>query len=63
MRLGFLRQQIFADEWGPDDWDTSSPLKVWVHILDAVQWQSIAGYEPPQQEMTAKEYRIQVAMV
>ena len=70
MRLGFLRQQIFADEWGPDDWDTSSPLKVWVHILDAVQWQSIAqhleydavqwqsiaGYEPPQQEMTAKEY-------
>jgi hypothetical protein len=53
---GRMRQQIYEDPWAAGDWDATAPVRVWVHLCDALAWVRITGARPPQEPPTAKEY-------
>lgn len=53
---GKMKQDVYKDPWEPDDWDLSSPTRIWIHLCDAATWVHITGTLPPQAPVTAKEY-------
>ncbi len=53
---GSMKQEIYKDPWEPDDWNLTSPQRVWMHLCDALRWHKITGELPPQEPITAKDY-------
>lgn len=53
---GQMEQQIYEDPFDFEDWDLSSPLKVFVHIANSLAWRAITGQEPPSTPATAAAY-------
>lgn len=53
---GQMRQSIYTDPFGPDDWDLTQSSRVFVHICNSMVWRSITGQNPPHPPPTAKEY-------
>ena len=53
---GRMRQEIYDDPYGLDDWDTSASSRCFVHIANSVAWRSITGQRPPTVPPTAKQY-------
>jgi hypothetical protein len=53
---GRMRQEIYADRYGFDAWDTSASSKCFVTMVDAGQWAEITGEKPARTPPTAAEY-------
>lgn len=53
---GLMKQEIYEDEYGLDAWDTTQPLRVFVHLANSEQYKEITGKTPPTQPPSAKVY-------
>lgn len=53
-----MRQEIYEDEYGFDDWDTSNPSRCFVHILNSTQWEASTGEPVPGEPPSAQQYSI-----
>lgn len=53
---GFMKQDIYKDEYGIDAWDTTQPLRIFVHLLNSLSYKEVTGKLPPQEPLGPKEY-------
>jgi len=53
---GLMRQQIIADEYGVDVWDTAATSRCFIHLANSTNYQQITGKKPPTEPPTAKQY-------
>lgn len=53
---GAMRQVIFPDVYGLDAWDLEKSQRCFVMLMNAEQWMSMTGEEPPLSPLSAKEY-------
>jgi hypothetical protein len=53
---GRMKQQIYADPYGFDSWDTGVSSRCFVTLVDALQWCEITGAAPPTKPPTAADY-------
>ncbi len=54
---GKIKQEIYRDEFGAQNWDLENGSKCFVHITDAQSWTEITGQNPPQEPFSAERYR------
>jgi hypothetical protein len=54
---GLMRQEIYADEYGIDAWDTTVSSRCFIHIVNSTMYREITGCRPPTAPVTADEYR------
>ena len=52
---GRMKQEIYEDERPFHDWDTRR-ARCFVHLANALVWQSVTGRQPPTPPLTAKAY-------
>lgn len=53
---GRMRQEIYEDPYGLDEWETTALSRCFVHIANSLVWRSLTGDNPPTVPPTAKEY-------
>lgn len=53
---GRMKQEIYDDPFGLDDWDMNHSSRCYVHIANSLVWRSITGEAPPTVPFTSKEY-------
>lgn len=53
---GKMKQEIYEDPYGIDDWDQEISSRCFVHLTNSLVWRSIASEEPPTVPFTSKEY-------
>ena len=53
---GRMKQQIYRDRYDPDDWDTSTTSRCWIHICNSEKWQKITKEKPPHAPYAMEEY-------
>lgn len=53
---GLMRQEIYADKYGIDAWDTKHSSRCFVHILNSFQYQVVTGERPARMPPTAEDY-------
>lgn len=53
---GRMKQEIYSDPFGIDDWDVNHKSRCFVHIANSLVWREITGRHPPTTPPTAKEY-------
>ena len=53
---GRMRQEIYADRYSIDDWDTEHASRCFVHLVNSVTWQAVTGQRPPSRPPTARQY-------
>jgi hypothetical protein len=53
---GRMKQEIYADPFGLDDWDQAQKSRCFVHLANSLVWREITGRQPPTTPPTAKEY-------
>jgi hypothetical protein len=54
---GRMVQKIYPDEYGIDTWDSESAMPVHIHLVDARDWRSITGEEPPPSPISVETYK------
>lgn len=53
---GRMKQEIFADRYGVDVWDTRARGRCFVHLANSLVWEAITGSKPPTPPITAGHY-------
>lgn len=53
---GKMRQKIYRDEYGVDTWDATRAGRVFVHIVNSLDYREITGREPPPTPISARTY-------
>jgi hypothetical protein len=53
---GRMRQEIYDDPHGFEDWDLRHRGRCFVHLANALVWRAITGDQPPTTPPTAEEY-------
>lgn len=53
---GQIRQQIYADQFKIQDWETEEFSRCFVHIANSITWRQITLTPPPMKPPTAKQY-------
>jgi hypothetical protein len=53
---GKMKQEIFDDPYGFEDWDTTHASRCFIHITNSQMWRAFTGEAPPTQPPTAKQY-------
>ena len=53
---GLMRQEIYEDPHPFEDWDTSHPVRCFVHLCNALDWRKLTNEDPPHPPFTPKEY-------
>lgn len=53
---GFMKQEIYDDPYGIDAWDTTKPIRIFVHLLNSLEYQNVTGEAPPTKPLGPKEY-------
>ncbi|MEM9863452.1 MAG: hypothetical protein AAF938_17785 [Myxococcota bacterium] len=53
---GRMTQKIYPDPHGLKVWDQTAGKRLFVHIVNSMQWREITGEEPPSTPVTAKSY-------
>ena len=53
---GRMKQEIYIDPYGIDDWDTGKFSRCFIAIANSLVWRSITGENPPTMPPTAEEY-------
>lgn len=54
---GLMKQEVYADTYGPDAYDTSAAARCFVHIANSVSYKAVTGKNPPIEPVTAEHYR------
>lgn len=54
---GFMKQDIYDDPYGADAWDLTRPLRVYVHLLNSLEYKNVTGEHPPTKPLTPVEYQ------
>jgi hypothetical protein len=53
---GRMKQEIYSDQFGLDDWEQDEKGRCFIHIANSLVWREITGRQPPTTPPTAKEY-------
>jgi len=53
---GLMRQEIYADEYGIDAWDTEYASRCFIHLVNSESWIAITGRKPPHPPISKNEY-------
>ena len=53
---GRMKQEIYSDPFGLDDWEQDEKGRCFIHIANSLVWREITGRQPPTTPPTAKEY-------
>lgn len=53
---GRMKQEVYQDEYEPDDWDLEHGSRCFVHICNSMLWHQVTGEYPPSPPPTAKDY-------
>jgi hypothetical protein len=53
---GKMRQEIYEDSFGFEDWDRATCSRCFVHLSNSLVWRAVTGANPPTPPMTSKEY-------
>lgn len=53
---GRIKQEIAADEFGIDVWDTAHSSRCFVHLLNSDSYREVTGQTPPTRPITAQMY-------
>ena len=53
---GQIRQHIYPDPFGPNDWSAEPSGRVSINIFDAFTWKAVTGEQPPMPPITAQQY-------
>ena len=53
---GSMKQEIYEDEFNPDDWDSSVSSRCYVHLINSVGYAQVTGHLPPHSPYEAKDY-------
>lgn len=53
---GRMKQHIYKDKYNPDDWDTSTTSRCWIHICNSEKWEKITKEKPPHAPYSMEEY-------
>lgn len=54
---GFIKQEISMDKYGFDKWDTSQHQRVFVHLLNSLEYKKITGLENPNKPLCPNVYK------
>jgi hypothetical protein len=54
---GRIKQEIYADEYGIEAWESSRPQRCFVHIFNSMRWREVTSENPPHPPMTQREYK------
>ncbi|UBF30355.1 hypothetical protein K9N68_34690 (plasmid) [Kovacikia minuta CCNUW1] len=53
---GVIQQKIYPDPYGLDTWDEDNYGRIFIHILNSLQFQALTGQEPPPTPIAANTY-------
>lgn len=53
---GRMRQEIYEDPYGYEDWDRKTKSRCFVHLANSIMWRAITGEAPPTVPPTSKQY-------
>ena len=53
---GSMKQDIYDDTFGPEDWDTSTSSRCYVHLLNSLSYAKVTGHLPPHRPYEAADY-------
>jgi hypothetical protein len=53
---GRMKQEIYSDPFGLDEWEQGEKGRCFVHIANSLVWREITSRQPPTTPPTAKEY-------
>lgn len=53
---GLMHQEIYADHYGIDAWDTSNYSRCFVHLVNSQMFKRITGCRPPNDPISAEQY-------
>jgi hypothetical protein len=53
---GSMVQEIYADPFDINDWDTSAPVRCFLHLANSMVWETLTGQLPPYPPHTAATY-------
>lgn len=54
---GKINQEIVKDPFGAEVWDTSHASRCYVHLINAEQFRSVTGKQPPSKPLTPEDYK------
>jgi hypothetical protein len=53
---GKMKQQVFEDPYGIDEWDTENTSRCFIHLANSLAWEAITGAKPPTTPFTSADY-------
>jgi hypothetical protein len=53
---GRMKQQIFKDPFGIEDWSKTHKTRVFIHMANSLGWKHVTGQEPPTVPISASVY-------
>jgi hypothetical protein len=53
---GRMKQEVYEDSYGFENWDQQHSSRCFVTVLNAAQWHALTGEKPPSEPITAKQY-------
>ncbi len=53
---GRIHQEIFEDDYEPADYDFEHSSRVFIHILNSLQWNAVTGLPMPRKPVSAADY-------
>ena len=53
---GRMRQEIYEDPFGIDNWEVEQKSRCFIHLANSLVWRKVTGETPPTIPFTAKEY-------
>jgi hypothetical protein len=53
---GKMKQEIYDDSFGFDDWDLRHSSRCFVHLANSMVWRAVTGDDPPTVPPTSSEY-------
>ena len=53
---GYMKQEIYDDDYGFEDWNQDQRGRCFVHLANALTWHAITGAQPPHPPFTAEAY-------
>ncbi|MEH6629134.1 MAG: hypothetical protein V7739_22095 [Motiliproteus sp.] len=53
---GRIKQELYADTYGIDAWDTANTSRCFIHIVNSEQWAQVTGLSMPTQPISQRDY-------
>ena len=57
-RGGEIKQKIYPDPYGIDEWDLENPVATFnIRVVNALMWEALTGQKPPYEPPTPQDYQ------